>query len=90
MIAAVEEVTDFVATAKVTLLLPATSVTLAGTVADELLLDSVTVTLVGAGALKVTVPVDEAPPVTVVGFSETDDNATAGLMVRDAVLFTPL
>ena len=77
----VEALTAVVTTANVAVELPALTTTFAGMVADELLLASVTVTLVGAGALKVTVPVDEAPPVTVVGFSETDDNATAGLMV---------
>ena len=71
---------------------PAAIVTLAGTVATKGML-LVKVTLmppVGAGALKVTVPVEGLPPVTVVGFSDTEDNATAGVMVSGAVALTPL
>ena len=89
MVAPVEAVTDFVVTVKLTLLFPVRTVTLAGTVADELLLDRATVMLLVAGPLKVTVPVDEVPPVTVVGFKLTAESATAGLMASEAVLFTP-
>ena len=91
MVAVVEEVTAFVVTVKVAVELPAVTLTLAGTVADELLLDNaIEMPPVGAGALKVTVPVEGLPPVTVVGFSDTEDNATAGVMVSGAVAFTPL
>jgi len=53
--------------------LPAATVTFAGTVATAvLLLDSVTTAPPdGAGPLNVTVPVDELPPVTVVGDSDS-------------------
>ena len=80
--------TDFVVTEKLMLLFPARIVTLAGTVADELLLDRATVMLLETGPLKVTVPVDEVPPVTGVGFSATEESTRAGLMVSEAVLFT--
>jgi hypothetical protein len=52
---------------------PAGTVTLAGTDAIEgLLLDSLTTTPPdGAEPLNVTVPVEEAPPVTVAGFNDT-------------------
>ena len=72
--------------------LPAGTVTLAGTVTDRLLFVRVTTAPpVGAGALNVTVPVEEFPPTTVVGFSDTVDNpAAAGLTVSTAVLLAPL
>jgi hypothetical protein len=67
-------------TAKVALFDPPATVTLAGTVAAEvLLLVSVTTAPpVGAALLKVTVPVDDDPPGTVVGFKETDATVTGG------------
>ena len=48
---------------------PAGTVTLAGTPAAELLLASAIVVAAWAIAVSVTVPVEELPPVTVVGFS---------------------
>ena len=61
-------------TLKVTLLAPAGTVTLAGTLAAVvLLLESATCAPPdGAGPLNVTVPVDEFPPVTLAGFTETE------------------
>ena len=54
----------------VLLVAPALTVTLAGTDAAAELSDSVTTAPpAGAGALSETVPVDEAPPVTVVGLT---------------------
>jgi hypothetical protein len=45
----------------------------------------------GAASLSVTVPVEGLPPVTVVGFSESDDRVTGtAVMVSEAVLLTPL
>ena len=62
----------------VVLVVPAAIVTLDGTVAAAvLLLESATVAPpVGAAPLSVTVPVEEFPPVTVVGFSDSDERET--------------
>src|ERR1051325_6782519 len=49
---------------------PAGTVTLAGTLAAALLLEIATVVATGAMAVSVTVPVEELPPVTVVGFND--------------------
>lgn len=82
----VVELTDVVVTVKFAVALPAATVTLAGTLAEELLLDNATETPpVGAAALSATVPVEELPPVTDAGLSDTEDSATAGLIVSDAV-----
>ena len=89
IVAVVDALTAVVVTAKVAVEFPALTTTFAGTVADELLLDRATVMSATAGPLKVTVPVDEAPPVTVAGFKETADNVAAGLMVRIAVSVAP-
>ena len=79
-----------VLTTNVAELLPGGTVTLAGTLATEgLLLDSTTtVPPAGAGPLRVTVPVEELPAVTVEGESVNDDS-TDGLMVMADVLVTP-
>ena len=59
---------------KVALVCPATTVTFAGTVAAALLLDNATtVPPVGAAAVSVTVPVELAPPITVLGLSVSDE-----------------
>ena len=81
-------------TEKVAVVTPAATVTLAGTCAAVVLL-LVSATLappVGAAPLNVTVPVEELPPVTVAGLTETDDKGTAeaaGFTVKVAV-FVPL
>ena len=64
---------------KVALVLPAAMVTLAGTVAAAvLLLDNVTTAPIsGAVPFKVTVPVEAAPPMTLVGRIFTDNKVTA-------------
>jgi hypothetical protein len=52
-------------------------------VADGLSLESVTkVPPIGAGPFKVTVPVDELPPLTVAGFIDSEAKA-GGLMARE-------
>ena len=82
--------TVVVVTVNVRLDAPATTVTLAGTVATAvLLLDSVTTDPPdGAGPLRVTVPCDELPPVTVVGESDSVDSdgplAAPGVTVSTA------
>jgi hypothetical protein len=64
----------------------------AGTRAEELLLESVTVRPPdGALPVKVTVPVEEEPPETVEGLTEIDAKATltVGVIVKAAVLVRP-
>ena len=86
MVAEVEVLTAVVVTVNVALELPAATVTLRGTVAAALLLDSdTTMPPVGAAPFSVTVPCDVLPPVTVVGFSVTEDNATPSPALRDNV-----
>ena len=75
MVTGVDMVTALVVTVNVALLAPAATVTLAGTVAvDVLLLERETAAPpVSAGPLSVTVPVEGDPPVTLVGFSVTEE-----------------
>jgi hypothetical protein len=69
---------------KVPVVLPADTVTLPGRVAFvELLASLTTKPPVGARPLKVTVPVEEAPPVTLVGFKPTETRE-AGFTVKVA------
>jgi len=75
MVTGVEVVTALVLTVKFALVAPAATVTLAGTVAAEALLERETrAPLPGAGPLRVTVPVEEDPPVILVGLSATEDS----------------
>ena len=67
-VAEVEAVTGVVVTVKLALLAPAGTVTLAGTaVAPELSDSDTTAPPLGAAALKLTLPVEALPPVTLVG-----------------------
>lgn len=88
----VVEVTDVVVTVKFAVALPAATVTLAGAVAGLLLESATIIPPAGAGPLRVTVPVEEAPPVTWAGFTETSLSviALAGVTVREAVRITKL
>jgi hypothetical protein len=75
-------------TVNVAALLPAAIVTEAGTVAEALLLASVTTAPpVGAAAVKVTVPVTDVPPVTLAGLTVTElkDAVATAVTARDAV-----
>lgn len=80
MVTAVVVPTACVATAKIRVLVPAATVTLAGTVAAAvLLLDSVTTAPPeGAALLNVTVPVAAFPPTTDAGLTLTLDRLGAG------------
>lgn len=82
--------TMFVLTKNVALEDPAGTVTFAGTAALPLLLESVTtIPPLGAGPVKVTVPVDEVPLVTLAGFRVIAASA-AGTTVSELVWVTPL
>src|SRR5258708_37691237 len=86
MTTVVDEATEPVLTANVALVAPAAIVTLEGSLAVVvLLLESVTCAPPdGAGPLNVTVPVEEFPPVTLAGFSESEERETgAGAEAED-------
>ena len=81
MVEEVDTRTIDVFTVKVALLLPAGTVTLAGTLAAApLLLESVICAPpAGAGPLSVTVPVEDCkPPTTLVGFNVSDETVGRG------------
>ena len=92
----VDAATALVLTVNVALVAPAAIVTLDGVLAAVvLLLESVTTApLEGAAPLNVTVPVEEFPPVTLVGFSVSEDSVGAGggagVTVNEADFVTPL
>lgn len=82
--------TPVVVTVKVPVVAPAATVTVAGTVAAALFDARLTVKPpVGAAPVRVTVPVDVAPPRTDVGLSETAETP-AGVTVRFALAVPPL
>jgi hypothetical protein len=85
IVTVVEAVTALVATVKVALVAPAATTTLAGVLATlVLLLESATVAPpAGAAALRVTVPVEEFPPATVVGFSVSEDSVAVAAAEGD-------
>src|SRR5437867_755959 len=79
MIAGVEAVTEVVAMVKVALVAPAGTMILTGTVAAIELHESETdPPALSAGALKVTVPVDEVPPTTLIGLNDTVERTGPG------------
>ncbi len=83
MVTDVEVATGLVVTVKVALVAPAGTVTpLAGTLADGSLLErETTAPPLGAGPLSVTVPVEGFPPVTLAGFTATEDRVGAPVPV---------
>ncbi len=93
MVAAVDAATACVLTVKLALVALAGMVTVAGTPAALLLLDSATCAPPeGAAALSVTVPVEDCtPPTTPVGFSvsEVSVGSGAGATVSEAVCVVP-
>ena len=85
----VDVATALVVRLKLALVPPAGTVTLAGTTAAGLLLESVTCAPpAGAGAFSVTVPVEGLPPVTLVGLTVSDETI-GGITVSDAVRVAP-
>ena len=82
-----------VCTVNVALVLPAATVTLVGTLAAPLLLDSITCAPpAGAGPLSVTVPVeDPTPPTTLLGLKVSEETVGrgGGITVSEADRLTP-
>ena len=90
IVAEVDTRTTDVLTVKVALVLPAGMVTLAGTLAAALLLESTTCAPpAGAGPVSVTVPVEVCtPPTTLLGFSVSEDTV-GGVTESEADGVTP-
>ena len=79
IVTGVEAPTAVVAAVKLAVVAPCATVTLPGTVAAVWLLLSVTVNPpTGAALVSVTVPCEDVPPATLVGFSDTADNDAGG------------
>jgi len=89
----VDAVTVLVLTVKVALVAPAATVTLKGTVAAAVLslVRETAAPPLGAGPLRVTVPVEGDPPVTLMGLSAIEESVAepGGVTVSEAVLVTP-
>jgi len=85
MVAGVEALTAVVVTWNVPVVAPAATVAVAGTTPAALLLDSVTVAAAAAAPVRVTVPADNVPPATVVGFNVTEEMAGLIRTLRLAV-----
>lgn len=85
MVTAVDAKTALVLIVNVAAVAPAATVTLAGTrAAAVLLLESTTMAPpAGAAALSVTVPVEEFPPTTLVGFTVSDETVTGAEVEED-------
>jgi hypothetical protein len=94
MVTVVDAVTALVLTVNVALVAPATTAMLEGTRTAPLLLESATCAPpAGAAPLSVRVPVEEFPPVTLVGFSPSEarvgGGGAAGVTASAAVLVAP-
>jgi hypothetical protein len=91
IVTAVLEATALVVAVKVAVVAPASTVTVPGTCAAAVLLELKLTTAppVGAAPLSVTVPVEELPPTTDVGFRLTEFRIAA-VTVSVAVRVTPL
>ena len=92
IVAEVDMRTIDVLTVKVALALPAGTVTMDGTLAAPLLLESMTCAPpAGAGPLSVTVPMEDCtPPTTLVGFKVSEETVTGGgVTVSEAVRVVP-
>src|ERR1041385_5439082 len=84
MLATVEDATGVVPMLKLALIAPCGTVTDDGTAADPLLLDKVTTTLPTAAPVNVTVPLDEFPPITLVGLTVIKESAAGGIALKVA------
>ena len=75
---------------KVAVVAPAETVTVAGTVAADVLLlaSGTTAPPNGAATVSVTVPVEEFPPTTLVGFKEMEESTGGGVTVSVALCVT--
>ena len=93
MVTVFDDVTDVVFTVNTAFEAPAATVTLVGTVAAALLLESATTAPpVGAPAVSATVPWEALPPTKKVGLTIRDDKAATGagwLTLSEAVRVTP-
>jgi hypothetical protein len=85
MLAAVEDATGVVPMLKLAVVAPCGTVTDGGTVADPLLLDKVTTALLAAAPVNVSVPVDEFPPITLVGLTVIEESAAVGVELKFAL-----
>jgi hypothetical protein len=85
MLAAVEDATGVVPMLKLAVVAPCGTVTDGGTVADALLLDKFITTLLAAAPVSVTVPVDEFPPITLVGLTVIEESAAGGVELKFAL-----
>jgi hypothetical protein len=70
---------------KLAVVAPCCTVTEAGTVADALLLDRATTALLVAAPVNVSVPVDEFPPITLVGLTVIEESAAGGFELKVAL-----
>ena len=85
MCAVVTLLTPAVVMVNVAVVFPAVTVAVAGTTAEVLsLLNDTTAPPAGAGLFRVTVPVEELPPTTLVGFTLTAVRFATGVMVKVA------
>jgi hypothetical protein len=82
MLATVDEATGFVPTLKLAVVAPCGTVTDGGTVAAVLLLARATTVSAAPAPVSVTVPVDEFPPITVVGLKVTEESATLEVALK--------
>jgi hypothetical protein len=93
MVTEFDAATALVFRVKIALVAPAGTGTLGGTLAtDGSLLESVTcASPAGAGPLNVTVPVEGFPPVTVVGFSDTEERVGSNARAKKlaVICWTP-
>ena len=85
MLAAVEDATGVVPMLKLAVVALCGTVTDGGSVADALLLDKVTTALLAAARVNVSVPVDEFPPITLVGLTVIEERAAGGVELKFAL-----